>query len=128
MTGEKHLTVQNLAAFYAIGWGIFIGNPLIDSFAKNPRLYAPMLELIPFESIWGIFFGFCGVIALIFSYTDNRKLAAAVMSIVFLFFSVMFLIGDVSSPGWLLFGLIAVINFIHWRALKWKASAKVLNG
>ena len=127
MTGERHTTVENLAALYAILWGFFIANPLIDSFAKNPRLYAPMLQLMPSEAAWGLIFSFSGVIALLYAYTNRRRHAAFVMGITFTAFSVLLLIGDIQSPGWVFFGLIAVFNFIHWRYMRWK-SAKVSNG
>lgn len=128
MTGEKHTTIENLSAFYAFAWGLFIANPWIDNFSRNPKLYAPMLQLIPFESIWGILFGFAGVLALIFSYTERRRMAAGLMGGTFTAFAMLLFIGDVSSPGWVLFELIAVFNFIHWRTLKWSKSGKVGNG
>lgn len=127
MTGEKHTSVINLAAGYAIAWGLFIANPWIDNFSRNPKLYEPMLQIAPFESIWGMIFGFAGAVAMFLRYTGKRRSAAFTMGVVFTAFAALFLIGDVSSPGWVLFGLIAVFNFIHWRALGWK-SAKASNG
>lgn len=127
MSGNKHTSVKNLSAWYAFAWGVFIANPLIDNFSRNPKLYAPMLELIPFESIWGILFGFAGFLALIFIYTGRRRMAAGLMGGTFTAFAMLFVIGDSQSPGWVLFGLIAIFNFIHWRAEGWK-SAKAGKG
>lgn len=127
MRGEKHTSVENLSALYAILWGIFILNPFVDTFDRNPRLYAPMLELVAFESFWGLIFGFAGFASLILIYTKLIDAAAAVNTVIFTAFAMFLFFGDYTSPGWSLFGLIAIFNFIHWRLSKWK-SAKDSNG
>ena len=124
MTGEKYITVESLSASYAIIWGLFIANPLIDSFTRNPKLYAPMRELVIYESFWGMLFGGGGSLALYLALTNSRAKASTVNFIIFTAFAMFLFVGDAASPGWSLLGLIVVWNFIHWRSLKWK-SAKV---
>lgn len=128
MDGQRYTTIENLAALYATAWGLFIANPMIDTFSRNPKLYAPMLQIVPFESIWGIVFAFGGGAALFLSFRNRRQQAAMVNGLIFLAFAVLFIIGDLTSPAFILFGLIALFNLIHWRTLKWRTSQNISNG
>lgn len=118
MTGEKYFTVESLSAGIAIVWGIMTANPSVDTFAKNPKLYAPMIYLCPSEALWGVFFVLCGLTALVLNF-KQKYYAALLMFVFFAFMATFFFIGDIESNAFGVYGLIAVFNLIHWRANRW---------
>jgi hypothetical protein len=115
MSGAKHITVANLSCWLAVIWGAFVLNPYVCTFAKNPKIYAPMAEITPYESIWGAAFVALGIVGLIFSYAGKRKRTSMMMAIVFIFTAALFFLGDVESQGWGIYGAIGLFNFIQWQ-------------
>lgn len=111
---KRHTQIQNLSAWYVLTWGAFVASPL-DTFGHFPDLYAPMRELAAGELFWGLFFTALGLLATGFIYLDYRRAASALLGAIFTAFAVLLMLGDHTSPSWVLFALIAVFNFIHWR-------------
>lgn len=128
MSGQKYTSVEMLAALYAVAWGLFIANPLIDSFPRYPNLYKPMLQIVEYESFWGAVASLTGGVAIYFIVKDKKQASAAIVGFMFLAFACLFVVGDLTSPAFILFGLIAIFNLIHWRTLKWKTSQSGSNG
>jgi hypothetical protein len=128
LQGQRYTSTEMLAALYATVWGLFIANPYIDSFSRNPGLYKPMLQIIPYEFVWGLIAAGAGVVAVVFILQNKMQSAAVANLIVFSAFALLFLFSDLSSPAFILFGLIAAFNFIHWRVTKWRTSQNISNG
>lgn len=120
MTGEKIITVENMTAGFAIIWGAFVANPSNSMFARNPTLYGPMLLIVPYEAFWGLLFIVTGFVAIIFTISQRPEMAALLLSVLYIFFGGLYFVGDVASPAWALYGLIAVCNFIHYKGIKWR--------
>lgn len=118
MTGERYTTVLHLSCLYAVLWGLFILWPLTENFASSAGLYAPMLQIVPYEEFWGGLYVLSGISA----YVLGRKWPWAgsfVMTGMFVAIAVLFFLGDVQRPGWALIGTLGVFNFLQGRA-KWK--------
>lgn len=114
MRGEKYITVQNVCAGWAVIWGIYAMLPSMDLFGHYPRLYAPMLGLIPSETAWGAIFGGGGLIAGRYSLTDRRPFASLILGSIFVSFSVLYLMGDVTSPGGAIYAFVGITNLLFY--------------
>lgn len=118
---RRLFTIETQGAALLIWWGASVGNPLIDTFAINLRLFEPMASVAP-EAFWGGLYLFCGLVSALCVYRDVRAWSALVNFSAFLSISVMFLLGDYRTYGWGVYALIAVTNFMRWRAFRWKAT------
>lgn len=127
MTGEKYATVENLSSGIALIWGVALINPYVDSFARNPTLFAPMRQIIHTEWIWGLTFFILGAICLRLGLSGRKVEASIVLFVFFAFISLLFAVGDITSQAFAIYGLIALFNLAHWRASQWK-SRNGLNG
>lgn len=123
MTGKRFITVSNLSAAIAIIWGIFVANPWVDSFAKNPKIYAPMAWFCSYEILWGAGFALSGITALIFIRRGRPDWASLLLGNVFCAMASLFFLGDSGSQGWGVYGVIALANIIQWEARTWKTSS-----
>jgi drug/metabolite transporter superfamily protein YnfA len=120
MTGERYITVETMSSGIAIVWGLMVANPFINTFERFPKLYSPMTELVPFEIFWGLLFTFAGATSIWLWRKEKKQKAALVNAVIFVFFAVLFGIGDPQSQAWAVYGLIGVCNAIHYQGQKWK--------
>ncbi len=108
-------TIQNMTAGFAIIWGGFVANPYTNLFDRTPILYSPMLSLVPYEAFWGGLFILIGLSALIFNWYKQTGISALILSIIYIFFSALYALADLTSPAWALYGLLALFNFLCFK-------------
>jgi len=115
MTGERYATIENLSSGIAIVWGLALLNPYVDSFDRNPTLFAPMRQIVYAEWVWGLVFLVC----LYMSLKKRRIIASLILFVYFGFIALLFGLGDLTSQAFAIYGLIALFNLAHWRAWRW---------
>lgn len=119
MTGKKYATIENLSSLIAVVWGAVLLNPYVDSFDKNPVLFAPMRQIFHAEWFWGAVYLVLGIVCLYLALTGWEVTAAMILFVYFAFVALLFGIGDPASQALWIYGLIAVFNLAHWRAATW---------
>ena len=127
MTGERIITLENVCAGSLIIWGAFVANPYVDTFLKNPALYAGMSQLYNNEIFWGTFYILAGIIALITSFKIHPKYGALVVGIAYTSLCTLYFRGDFESQGWGVFGFFGFCSLIKSWRYGWKF-LKVSNG
>lgn len=122
----KHIQVETVTATLAVVWGAFIANPFISTFERQPRLFAPMMNLVGYEAFWGAIFMALGAAAFACCCRNRARYAALINAVTFIFLALLFALGDTSVPTFLVYATIGLFNFILWRANRWKT--RLLNG
>ncbi len=120
MTGEKYLTIPTFSSGFAIIWGLWVTWPGMDTFARFPKFYAPMLSLVPFEAFWGALFLIAGLVSLYLAIWKSRYIAALILCVVYSLFASLYFLGDPQSPGWVVYGYTSLVHFLLWGANRWK--------
>lgn len=122
MDGSKVLTIPNMSAGFAVIWGLWAMNPFGDMFALSPRLYSPMLSLVPYEAFWGGLFAGCGVATWILSYYGHKYKGAFVLFVVYGLFAALYFLGEPRSAAGTLYSYLSLCHFLYFGAHRWKIS------
>lgn len=104
-----------MTAGFALIWGIFVANPYSNILSRNPVLYSPMLSAVPYEVFWGVLFILVGLLAFTLNYYKKTNISALLLSIVYIFFAVLYASSDPTLPAWGLYGLLSLFNFLCYK-------------
>lgn len=115
MTGERIFTIPNFSAGWSCIWGLWVAWPGSHTFALNPKLYEPMLYVVPYEAFWGLLFSGAGVSAWITSYYGRKYTGALILSVVYAFFASLYFFGEYRSPGWALYLFASLVHYVFWK-------------
>jgi hypothetical protein len=112
MTGQRIITVPNFSAGWAVIWGMCVMSPWSSVFSSNPKLYAPMLDIIPYEAVWGGFFFATGIATWVLSYFKKPAIGALLLFVAYSLFAGLYYAGDPGSTGSKVYAYAAIVHLI----------------
>jgi len=111
--GSFNYRPEYYTAFIEMCWGLIIANPYGDEFNSFPAVFSPMKSICNYESVWGLFYFFIGVIAILAVRSGTltfRKYSSLLLSLSFFSKSVLFYLGDGIHPGVTTYAIIALFH------------------
>lgn len=108
---DRFLTVEGLSATYALMWGMWLANPLLDTFGGSPTYHS--MSFFASEIVWGGWLFGLGAIILYFIARRKLHLIAfplATLSATWIFIAIMLARANLSSTGLVSYGTLALYS------------------
>jgi len=97
---------------YTVLWGLWVLNPLVDTFT-TAKLYSALMAFLPNEILWGsiaVFFGLMTMVALAKRMPKNLFYGSAASALHWGVISIFYFIGDTANTGGITALFLAVLS------------------